>query len=342
MYLFNIIDSEISQQDIVYFIDYLLDNNIINFILFVDKKQEYKNHKNYLVYSDDTDTIINFYKYFYDNYDEIMSKNIKILYLNLDLSMIQSKIDLIYEIKKIYSSKMKYINITNALDTSVYDETNEHVKNICIISGNFNEQEIIEEVNHYIIFIMKIKEMYKKLFEKDIYLKKFYYSECGFFIDTQYSNINKKFLELLFDIFDENNTYIIITLTEAIFFGTLSINEPLLLELKSDQYHIDSVIKDTEIINNNDIINDVSNNNIKNNDISNTNNVARDTEIINNNDIINDVSNNNILVKNTYITNFDCINCTKFNFSGKPHLFTYFCSIQCRDFIMNIQEKIPV
>lgn len=40
-----------------------------------------------------------------------------------------------------------------------------------------------------------------------------------------------------------------------------------------------------------------------------------------------------------YITNINCANCQKMNFSGKPNRFTYFCSIYCRELIMNSSEK---
>lgn len=339
MYLLNIVDDNISQENIISFIDNLLDNGITDFKLFINKKYKYS-YENYIVRSDYTD-IRNFYDYIYNNYNEIIRRNVKIIYLNLTYDIIESTIDLIYQIKKLYSNgnNKKYINIiNNDIQSCIYDETKEYLEKYIYNSDNFTQQEAIEEANNYIKNNMKIKKMYKKILKKDLNIKKFYFSEDGFFFNGQYCNIKKIFLKMLIEIFESSNIDTITTLTEAFLFDTLSSIKPFLLNLNTNNFYI------TEHKNKNyDSFNYILNmNNKPHLDISNNELDNKIEEIVdqsNNTFEISDISTENTII-NEYITNSDCVNCTKFNFSGKPHLFTYFCSMQCKEKIMNNQEKI--
>lgn len=334
MYLFNIEDDNISQENIISFIDNLLDNRITDFQLFINKKY-YFTYENYIIRSDYTD-IRNFYEYIYNNFDNVIRRNVKILYLNLNYEVFESINDLIYQIKKIYTNNAnaKFINITNDVKNCIYDVSTEYLKKEYLerykYSHYFNEQESKEEANNYVKENMKIKKLYKKFFKEELTLKKFYFSEYGFFFHAQYCKIKKIFLKNVLEVCESGKIDTITTLTEAFLFGTLSTNEPFILNLNPDNFY---TIQHKH--RNHDNLNYILNlNNNLHYDISS--NVLNDKteEVIdqsNNTVEIGDISTENTII-NEYITNYNCVECTKYNFSGKPHLFTYFCSIQCKEY----------
>ena len=186
---------------------------------------------------------------------------------------------------------------------------------------------------------MKIKKLYKKIFKKEFTVKKFYFSEHGFFFHAQSCNIKKIFLKHLFEIFQSNNIFYVTTLTEAFLFGTLSTNEPFILDLNYDNFY--SIEHKNKNYDNLNYILNLNNNNNIHYDTSGNELNDKSEEVIDKTEAVIDQSNNTVeigdistedTIINEYITNYNCVECTKYNFSGKPHLFTYFCSIQCKEY----------
>jgi len=341
MYLFNIVDHDITQENIIYFIDNLLYNDITDFQLFINRKYNFT-YKNYIIHSKYTDIRI-FYEYIYNNYDNIIGKNVKIVYLNLISENFESINSLIYQIKKIYTNNTntKFINITNDVKNCIYDVSTEYLKKEYLerykYSDYFTEKEAKEEADNYVKTNVLIKNLYQKFFKEELTIKKFYFSECGFFFQGECCKIKKNFFKTLLEECEYNRIDIITTLTEAFLFGTLSTNEPFILDLTPDNfYSIEHKIKNYANLNyilnmNNNIHYDTSNKEV----IDKTEEVIDKTEEVidssNNTVESNDISTENTII-NEYITNYNCVNCTKYNFLGKPHLFTYFCSIQCKNY----------
>jgi len=341
MYLFNIVADNISQENIISFIDNLLDNGITDFQIFINRKYNFT-YENYIIRSDYTD-IRNFYEYIYNNYDNIIGRNAKIIYLNCTYEVFELINDIIYQIKKIYTNNAnaKFINITNDVKYNTYNVSTEYLKKRYLelykYSPNFTEQEAKEEANVYVKVLMNVKKLYQKIFKEELTIKKFYFSEYGFFFHAQCCKIKKIFFKTLLEECESSKIDTITCLTEAFLFGTLSTNEPFLLDSNTDNfYSIQHKNKNYDNLNyilnmNNNIHYDTSCKEV----IDTTEEVIDTTEEVivqsNNTVEISDISTENTII-NEYITNYNCVNCTKYNFSGKPHLFTYFCSIQCKEY----------
>lgn len=339
MYLFNIHD--ISQETLTRFMIKLLDNNIVNFKMLVNEETNYSNYKDYIFFSNYTGIKI-FYEYLYNNYDVILKESSKIIYLNLDSSVFQSSIDFIDQIKSIYVThdSISFINITFDVKYCIYDESNEYLEKQRIDmynSANFTKEEVIEELNGIIEGHLQIKKVYQKILKKEIDTNRFYYSESGFLFNTHSANMDKFFLKTLLENCENSNIEYMTVLTEAFFFGTLSKVEPFQFELQLDKnYFLEHKTKSYNILNNIQNIHTQSKDKVTDNETINN----KETVVVQINTLI---EKTDTTIENkfepVYITNLNCVNCKKMNFSEKPNLFTHFCSFKCRDIIMNKKGK---
>jgi hypothetical protein len=335
MFIFNIVDKNTSQDEIICFINALLNNNITNFKIFVKSGDGYTNYSNYLISSNYND-IRNLYEYMHSNYEQIVGIDTNILYFCLTHSMVICKNDIIDIFKKIIlMNDVKFLNITINMDDCIYDESDEYLRKKIYNANHFSEEEKKEEEYFTRTNINHIRNVYNNVFNKELTITKFYFSEYGFLLNCYNVIATRDYLESLMNIIAPSNVDAVSIFTEYILFGTLSLIQPILVNFNTDEYHVCQHKNKISCILHE--INKISN---ETEEMSN----IMITESIENIHVINTEIPDEItdeITENIYITNYNCDNCIKYNFSNKPHLFTYFCSLECRDITMNIQGKIP-